>query len=149
MLKIIMRGVGENLLQSIVANDGSQHVMAIDQLLPSGTQPAAVNTGQVHFDVDVAANVAQFETVGVPEPIGLLHVGQGEWLVTGCRIRYDDRGRPFGFGGDPLPGPAVFVDDFAHAPLSPGLLASARCPSHGQSLAFFPALSAVAMASRE
>jgi hypothetical protein len=42
--------------------------VTIDQFLPGGLQPAAVNTGQIDLDVDVAADVAEFEIVGAPEP---------------------------------------------------------------------------------
>ena len=65
--------------------------MAIDQFLPGSLQPAAIKSGQIDLDVDVAANVPEFEIVGASEPIGLLQIGQGKWLVTGCRGRYDGR----------------------------------------------------------
>src|SRR6185312_10731099 len=93
--------------------------MTIDQFLPSGPKPAAINTGQFDLDVHVAANVAEFEIVGAPEPIGPLQIGQGKWFVTGRRSRYNGRRGLCGFGSDPLPRPPVFVEDFAHAPLPP------------------------------
>src|SRR3954470_18782892 len=93
--------------------------MTIDQFLPSGPKPAAINTGQFDLDVHVAANVAEFEIVGAPEPIGPLQIGQGKWFVTGRRCRYYGRRGLRGFGSDPLPRPPVLVEDFAHAPLPP------------------------------
>ena len=53
-------------VQSIVANDGAQHLMTIDQLVVKQPKTAAMSTGQFDFDVHVAANVAEFEIVGAP-----------------------------------------------------------------------------------
>ena len=119
MADIVGWGVRQNLLQSIVANDGAQHLMTVDQFLPSRPKPAAINTGELDLDVNVAANVTEFEIVGATEPIGPLQIGQGKRFVTGRRGRYNGRRGFCGFGSDPLPRPPVFVEDFAHAPLPP------------------------------
>jgi hypothetical protein len=108
MSDLVVRCVRENLLQSILANDRPQHVVTIDQCLPGGLEPTVIEAGPCELEVDMATDVAQLEILASPDPIGPLHIGKGERLEPGYRIRYDSCRGLLSFGGKPLR-PPVFV----------------------------------------
>ena len=81
------RGLFEYLLPAVGQYDGAQHVVAADKAVPRRFEPREVQLAAVELDVVVAAHVPEFEGVALPDPVGLLEVGQRERLVPLLRAR--------------------------------------------------------------
>jgi len=90
VLDFIVRRMRQNLLHSVLSNDGPQHVVAIDQLLPCCLKKTAVVVGHVEFEIDVTADIAEREIACAAEPIGPLDVRQRKGLITRRSIVPDE-----------------------------------------------------------
>src|SRR5689334_9497446 len=104
----------QNLLRPVLANDSTQHIVAIDQLLPRRLKKSPVVAGYVEFEIDVTADTTEREIVRAPEPIGPLDVGQREGLITRRSIRSDEKCGFFWFRCKAMPNVTAFIQNVAH-----------------------------------
>ena len=76
----------------------AQRVVARDQLLPGAGEPFEVEGGELDLLVGVRRDLAQLVGAGLADPVGLLQVGEREWLVAQLRSGDERRQRGQGAG---------------------------------------------------
>jgi hypothetical protein len=83
---IFLRG-GKDLLSALRQNYAPEHLVPVDDSLQRGLESFPVPIFHVDFGVAVTGNVAQLNPLGTADQVGLLKIGQREWLKAILQIR--------------------------------------------------------------
>ncbi len=92
-LQVVGRHGLQDLLPAVGLHDGPQHVVAVDQTLPGPLRAGEIDAAGVELHVDMGGDLPQLEGAGAADPIGLLHVGEGERLMAVSAVRHGPQQR--------------------------------------------------------
>src|SRR5579871_182533 len=91
----------QNLLLTIRQEDGAQHVMPINESAPRPAKADQIKVALFHFHVSMRRHLPKLERSASADPIRLLDIGHGKWLIAPTNIgsqRWDSgRFRDFRF----------------------------------------------------
>ncbi len=88
---LIIRYGGQDALLAVLVGHGAHHVLLGDDLVEGGSEALQVDIIAIELEIEVGGDVTQVKMGLASDPVGVLHVVQGERLVAVGRVRFDAR----------------------------------------------------------